>query len=90
MTPEEASELAAEGTVAEILAGHLTEMAALSKKSGWTDRVTSIELERLASRPMIAIAGGPGKGHGVLAALKGRWMAGPVTDLNTAQELLQH
>lgn len=89
MTPEEASELAGQGAVAEILGWPIDRNGKLVK-SGWTDRVTSIELERLASRPMIAIAGGPGKQNGVLAALKGRWIAGLVTDLNTAHELLQH
>lgn len=89
LTTEEMAMLTAKGAVAEILGWPIDRNGALVK-TNWTERVTSIELDRLVTRPIIAIAGGQRKHQAVLAALKGRWLAGLVTDLQTAQELLQH
>ena len=53
-----------------------------------TERVTSMPLTTLATRPVIAFAGGAERIPAILAALRGHWILGLVTDQITAKTLL--
>ena len=87
-TRAEVQELVEHGAVGEMLGW------ALDKHGEPVDielirRVTSIPLADLSSRPVIALAGGASKVPAILAALRGRWISGLITDQLTAQELTQ-
>lgn len=51
-------------------------------------RVTSISLDAPPRRPTIAFAGGPRKCDAVIAALRGGWLSGLVTDETCARAAL--
>ena len=85
-TADEVDGLLERGAVGEVLGW------ALNKSGEPIDvdlikRVTSIPLADLSRRPVIALAGGLNKVPAILAALRGRWISGLVTDQETALEL---
>lgn len=86
LSPEEAKALAEQGAVGEIL-GWAMDRQGAPINEGWSERVTSLPLPRLAERPIIAFAGGERKIPAILAALRGRWISGLITDQQTAQHL---
>ena len=58
-------------------------------QSDLRERITTFSLPRPATRPVIAIAGGAKKAAGVLAALRGGWLTGLVTDEHCARHALE-
>jgi DNA-binding transcriptional regulator LsrR (DeoR family) len=52
------------------------------------DRVASVRLEQPAKRLTVGVATGDHKAKAVVAALKGRWLSGLITDERTADRLL--
>lgn len=54
-----------------------------------TRRVTSLPLEMLRDQPLVAIAGGREKGPALLAALRGGWLNGLITDETAARYLTE-
>jgi DNA-binding transcriptional regulator LsrR (DeoR family) len=87
ITREEAIELAGQGAVADVVGWPLDRTGKLVE-ANLTKRVTSMSLATLASRPVIAFAGGPERIPAILAALRGHWISGLVTDQITAKSLL--
>ena len=87
ITREEAIELAGQGAVADVLGWPLDRTGKLVE-TNLTKRVTSMSLATLASRPVIAFVGGPERIPAILAALRGHWISGLVTDQITARSLL--
>ncbi|WP_449432475.1 sugar-binding transcriptional regulator [Pseudomonas putida] len=87
LSPEEAEALRAKGAVGEIL-GWAMNKHGERINDGWSERVTSFPLESLAKRPIIAFACGEQKIPAILAALRGRWISGLVTDQATAARLV--
>ena len=87
VTRGEAIELAGRGAVADVLGWPLDRTGKLVECS-LNERVTSMSLTTLASRPVIAFAGGPERIPAILAALRGHWISGLVTDQITAKTLL--
>lgn len=88
VTREEARQLVAQGAVADVLGWPLDRTGKLVA-SKLTERVTSMSLATLATRPVIAFGGGPERVPAILAALRGHWISGLVTDQNTAKSLLK-
>jgi DNA-binding transcriptional regulator LsrR (DeoR family) len=87
VTREEAIELADKGAVADVL-GWPVDRTGKLVECRLTQRVTSMSLATLAARPVIAFAGGPERISAILAALRGHWISGLVTDQITAKTLL--
>jgi DNA-binding transcriptional regulator LsrR (DeoR family) len=87
ITREEAIELAGQGAVADVLGWPLDRTGKLIE-SKLTDRVTSMSLAMLTTRPVIAFASGPERIAAILAALRGHWISGLVTDQISAKRLL--
>ena len=85
-TTAEVQELIEHGAVGEILGWALNKHGE-AVNIDLVQRITSIPLAGLSSRPVIALAGGPAKVPAILAALRGRWISGLVTDQLTALEL---
>jgi DNA-binding transcriptional regulator LsrR (DeoR family) len=54
-----------------------------------TRRVTSLPLEMLRHQPLVALAGGREKGPALLAALRGGWLKGLITDETAARYLTE-
>lgn len=54
-----------------------------------TRRITSPELEGLASQHLVALAGGREKGLAILAALRGGWLKGLITDEAAARIVVE-
>jgi DNA-binding transcriptional regulator LsrR (DeoR family) len=54
-----------------------------------TRRVTSLPLEMLSGQPLVALAGGRDKAPAILAALRGGWLKGLVTDEVAARYITQ-
>ncbi|WP_163650399.1 sugar-binding transcriptional regulator [Modicisalibacter sp. 'Wilcox'] len=54
-----------------------------------TRRITSLPLERLAGQTLVGLAGGRDKGPAILAALRGGWLQGLVTDEAAARYILE-
>lgn len=52
-------------------------------------RITSLPLEMLAGQPLVALAGGHGKAPAILAALRGGWLKGLVTDEVAARFIVE-
>jgi DNA-binding transcriptional regulator LsrR (DeoR family) len=87
LTDEEVNELVQAGAVGENLGwafGHTGSLVRVPTQ----ERVTSIQLRRPAHRPVIAFAGGEHKARAVLAALRGKWINGLVTDEACAAKIL--
>lgn len=55
-----------------------------------TRRVTSLPLEMFRDQSLVALAGGLDKGPAILAALRGGWLKGLVTDENAAHYIVDH
>jgi DNA-binding transcriptional regulator LsrR (DeoR family) len=87
VTREEAIEFAGQGAVADILGWPLDRSGKLVECKV-AERVTSMPLTTLATRPVIAFAGGAERIPAILAALRGHWISGLVTDQITAKTLL--
>jgi DNA-binding transcriptional regulator LsrR (DeoR family) len=52
-------------------------------------RITSLPLEMLAGQPLVALAGGRVKAPAILAALRGGWLKGLVTDEVAARHIIE-
>ncbi|HEY5752625.1 MAG TPA: sugar-binding domain-containing protein [Chthoniobacterales bacterium] len=87
ITRQEAEELVSLGAVGDVL-GWPLDRNGKPVPSAVTERVTSMPLATLASRPVIAFAGGDERVQAILAALRGHWISGLVTDQQTARQLL--
>ena len=89
ITEAEMRQLRKDGAVGEMLGWPLDRNGQLI--AGWfSDRVTSLPLKEVAARPLIACASGGDKVPAILAALRGGWLTGLVTDAPTAELLLRH
>jgi DNA-binding transcriptional regulator LsrR (DeoR family) len=88
ITEDELLDLIRRGAVGEILGWPLNADGELVA-SPLSDRVTSPRLAKLALRPVIAFAAGRRKVPAILAALRGGWLRGLVTDYETAQLILK-
>ena len=53
-----------------------------------TQRITSLALRRLATQTLVGLAGGRDKGPAILAALRGGWLKGLVTDEQAARYII--
>lgn len=87
VTDAEIEELMRKGAVAELL-GWPLDAQGQHISAPLAERVTSMPLERLSTRPVIAFAAGRRKAAAILAALRGRWISGLVTDIETARLVL--
>lgn len=54
-----------------------------------TRRVTSLPLEMMGNQPLVALAGGREKGPALLAALRGGWLKGVVTEETAARYVIE-
>ena len=54
-----------------------------------THRVTSLPLDMLAGQALIGLAGGRDKGPAILAALRGGWLQGLITDEQAARFIIE-
>ena len=88
LTEDEVSALVEMGAVGEIL-GRPIDAEGQEVQSDLRERITTFSLPRPATRPVIAIAGGAKKAAGVLAALRGGWLTGLVTDEHCARHALE-
>jgi DNA-binding transcriptional regulator LsrR (DeoR family) len=88
ITTEELNELMALGAVAETL-GLPIDANGKRIESPTGRRVTSIPLDSPPKRPTIGFAGGERKRGAVVAALKGGWLSGLVTDEVCARAALE-
>jgi len=79
ITADEVQELTGLGAMAEMLGLPINDDGARVESSTGR-RVTSLQLDAPPKRPTIGFAGGPRKHRAVLAALKGGWLSGLVTD----------
>ena len=79
ITDADVDELMAMGAVGEIL-GWALDCSGRLIESSVNARLTSVPLQSLCGRPLIALAGGVSKGLAVRAALQGGWLTGLVTD----------
>jgi DNA-binding transcriptional regulator LsrR (DeoR family) len=77
-----------QNAVAEVL-GHTLDRDGKLIDSPIQQRVTSLSLKRPHQGPVIAFAGGEKKSAAILAALRGKWINGLVTDERSAREILQ-
>jgi DNA-binding transcriptional regulator LsrR (DeoR family) len=87
LTAAEVQELGTLGAVAEML-GLPIDAEGRRVESPTGRRVTSVPLDAPPKRPTIAFAGGMRKHQAVLAALKGGWLSGLVTDEACARAAL--
>ncbi|MEQ5839654.1 DNA-binding transcriptional regulator [Paraburkholderia acidicola] len=88
LTVDEVRELMRLGAIAEML-GLPIDANGARIQSPTGRRVTSIRLDSPPKRPTIGIAGGTRKRHAVIAALKGGWLSGLVTDELCARAALE-
>lgn len=87
ITADELNEMIEYGAVAEMI-GMPMDARGRSVVTPSTARVTSVSLDAPPRRPTIGFAGGPRKQTGVLAALRGGWLSGIVTDESCARAAL--
>jgi DNA-binding transcriptional regulator LsrR (DeoR family) len=87
LTERELLELAELGAAGEILGWPLDRDGKILA-APLSERVTSLPLPQLATRPVIAFAAGARKAAAILAALRGGWISGLVTDFETAKLVL--
>ncbi|MFC0266497.1 sugar-binding transcriptional regulator [Kushneria aurantia] len=83
----ERDELLRAGAVGELLGWPLNDRGQLVD-TPITQRLTSLPLPRLERQLLIGLAGGSSKGPAVLAALRGGWLGGLVTDETAARYIL--
>jgi DNA-binding transcriptional regulator LsrR (DeoR family) len=88
ITTAEVEEMMDGGAVAELL-GLPIDAEGVRVKSTTGERVTSLRLDAPPKRPTIGFAGGIRKRAAVIAALKGKWLSGLVTDELCAQAALE-
>jgi DNA-binding transcriptional regulator LsrR (DeoR family) len=89
ITSDEVEELVSLGAVAELL-GLPIDANGARVESPTGRRVTSLRLDSPPKRPVIGFAGGERKRNAVIAALKGGWLSGLVTDELCARAALNH
>jgi DNA-binding transcriptional regulator LsrR (DeoR family) len=89
ITSEEVTELMERGAVAELLGLPISADGA-SVESPTARRVTSVRPDSPPKRPTIAFACGERKRNAVIAALRGGWLSGLVTDELCARAALEH
>lgn len=87
LTEEEVIELVKAGAIGEIIGWPFSETGK-PIHSSIQQRVTSIQLQRPPTKPVIAFAGGENKAQAVLGALRGQWINGLVTDETCARAIL--
>lgn len=87
ITEGELNEMVELGAVAEML-GLPIDAQGRPVVASTSTRVTSVALDAPPKRPTIGFAGGPRKRAAVLAALRGRWLSGLVTDETCARAAL--
>lgn len=87
ITAAEVQELTGRGAIAEML-GLPINADGERVESPTGRRVTSVPLDAPPKRPTIGFVGGPRKHRAVLAALKGGWLSGLVTDEACARAAL--
>ena len=87
ITERELLELAELGAAGEILGWPLDREGKVLA-SPLAERVTSLPLPQLATRPVIAFAAGGRKAAAIRAALRGGWISGLVTDFEAASLVL--
>ncbi|AOK30470.1 MULTISPECIES: sugar-binding transcriptional regulator [Burkholderia] len=87
ITADELNDMVARGAVAEML-GLPIDAQGRRIEASTSPRVTSVALDAPPARPTIAFAGGPRKRMAVLAALRGGWLSGLVTDESCARAAL--
>lgn len=85
---KEVEDLARRGTVAEML-GLPLDRAGRRVDAPLGRRVTSVALPSPPERPTIGFAGGERKRDAIIAALKGGWLSGLVTDERSARAALE-
>ncbi|WP_227104107.1 sugar-binding transcriptional regulator [Chromobacterium rhizoryzae] len=85
---EEIAGLMARQAVAELL-GRPMDSAGRLVGEAVQQRVTSLALRQRPDKPVIAFAGGEGKAAAILAALRGEWLSGLVTDEACARKMLE-
>lgn len=83
----ELEELLARKAVGELLGWPLNQAGEVIDCS-ITQRVTSLPLEMFRDQSLVALAGGRDKGPAILAALRGGWLKGLITDENAARYIL--
>ncbi len=89
VSAEDQAELRANGAIGDISL-HFFDAEGRPVRSSLDDRVVGIELEQLRKVPrIVAVAGGEGKVDAIHAAMRGRWIHSLITDLETAQQLLE-
>jgi DNA-binding transcriptional regulator LsrR (DeoR family) len=88
ITSAEVKDLVQRGAIAEML-GLPINAAGARVESPTGDRVTSLHLDSPPKRPTIGFAGGERKRDAVIAALKGGWLSGLVTDERCARAALE-
>ena len=87
--PKQQAELMQLGAVGDVCLRFFDEDGNLIN-SAFNDRVLAITPEQLKAVPRrLGVAGGPEKLRAIAAAVKGGWINTLITDLNTAQYLLQ-
>ncbi|KJH72582.1 sugar-binding transcriptional regulator [Aliterella atlantica] len=84
---EEVSQLVELGAVGEI-AGWAYDRQGVLLQQGTNSRVASVPLEQPAQRLIIGVAGGEKKAEAILAALRGKLIAGLIVDEAAAQAIL--
>jgi len=87
ITADELNEMMEYGSVAEMV-GLPMDARGARVITPSTARVTSVPLDAPPRRPTIGFAGGPRKQAAVLAALRGGWLSGIVTDESCARAAL--
>ncbi|WP_343553663.1 sugar-binding transcriptional regulator [Pantoea sp.] len=88
ITDAQVADLNARGVVGEML-GHFFNQQGERVLSETDELLTSVLLESQTQRQIIGFAGSERKYPAILAALQGGWVAGLVTDENTALKLLR-
>ncbi|MCE8002756.1 sugar-binding transcriptional regulator [Billgrantia ethanolica] len=84
----ELDELLSRNAVGELLGWPLDRNGAVIECS-ITRRVTSLPLEMFRHQTLVALAGGRDKGPAILAALRGGWLKGLITDESAARFILE-
>nr|WP_267135236.1 sugar-binding transcriptional regulator [Halomonas dongshanensis] len=87
LAQDELEELLAQGAVGELLGWPLDAEGRLIE-CALTARITSLPLPLLAGQDLVGLAGGYDKAPAILAALRGGWLKGLVTDDVAARALL--
>ena len=87
ISEDELNELLDAGAVGELLGWPFNARGELIE-CPITQRITSLALRRLATQTLVGLAGGRDKGPAILAALRGGWLKGLVTDEQAARYII--